>query len=65
MQVNKYIQFVCEGLVFSGIERMREEAGQLAIKVKEEENEYRIKQGTYDLLPQADANIAKLKVKLT
>ena len=41
---------------------MREEAGQLAIKVKEEENEYRIKQGTYDLLPQADANIAKLKV---
>ena len=41
---------------------MREEREQQEIKNKESEDAYRIKKGTYDLLPQADENIAKLKV---
>ena len=48
--------------LFSGIERMREEKEQQELLNKENEDAYRIKKGTYDLLPQADENIEKLKV---
>ena len=49
-------------LTFTGIEQMQEQVRQQSVKNKEEENVYRIKKGTYDLLPNADENIAKLKV---
>ncbi|XP_019852672.1 PREDICTED: coiled-coil domain-containing protein 22 homolog isoform X2 [Amphimedon queenslandica] len=45
----------------AGIERMREEKEQQELQNKENEDAYRIKKGTYDLLPQADENIEKLK----
>lgn len=60
--VLKIIGFNLMSLLFLGIERMREEREQQEIKNKESEDAYRIKKGTYDLLPQADENIAKLKV---
>ena len=41
---------------------MREEKDQQEVQNKENEDAYRIKKGTYDLLPQADENIEKLKV---
>ena len=41
---------------------MQEQVRQQSAKNKEEEDAYRIKKGTYDLLPNADENIAKLKV---
>ena len=41
---------------------MQEQVRQQSAKNKEEENAYHIKKGTYDLLPNADENIAKLKV---
>ena len=47
----------------AGIERMKEEIEQKQVKNKEDEDAYRIKKGTYDLLPQADENIAKLQVR--
>ena len=41
---------------------MQEQKAQQESKNKEEEESYRIKKGTYDLLPNADENIAKLQV---
>ena len=41
---------------------MQEQVRQQSAKNKEEEDVYRIKKGTYDLLPNGDENIAKLKV---
>ena len=49
-------------LTFTGIEQMEEQVRQQSTKNKEEEDAYRIKKGTYDLLPNADENIVKLKV---
>ena len=41
---------------------MQEQVRQQSVKNKEEEDVYHIKEGTYDLLPNADENITKLKV---
>ena len=41
---------------------MEKQVRQQSAKNKEEEDAYRIKKGTYDLLPNADENITKLKV---
>ena len=41
---------------------MQEQVRQQSVKNKKEEDAYRIKKGTYDLLPNDDENIAKLKV---
>ena len=49
-------------LTFTGIEQMQEQVRQQSVKNKEEKDVYHIKKGTYDLLPNADENIAKLKV---
>lgn len=43
---------------------MSENKTQQEIKNKEDEDAYRIRKGTYDLLPEADENIKKLQVKL-
>jgi hypothetical protein len=45
----------------AGIKTMIEEGEQQALLNTKEEDSYRIKKGTLDLLPQADENIAKLK----
>ena len=41
---------------------MQERKTRQEAKNKEDEDAYRIRKGTYDLLPNADENIRKLKV---
>ena len=45
-----------------GIGQLHEEQKQLEMKNKADEDAYRVKKRTYELLPNADENIAKLEV---
>ena len=48
--------------VWLGIQQMQERKTQQETSNKENEDTYRIRKGTYDLLPNADENIQKLQV---
>ena len=46
----------------TGLQQMVEEQSQQEIRNKEEEEAYRVKKKTFDLLPNAEENIVKLQV---
>ena len=59
--------FTCiylSNLSLLGIQQMQELKEQQESKNKDDEDMYRIRKGTFDLLPEADENISKLQVTI-
>ena len=50
--------------LYAGMQQLLENKAHLESKNKEDEDAYRMKKKTFDLLPNADENIAKLQVCL-
>ena len=51
-------------VLYAGMQQLLETKTHLESKNKEDEDAYRVKKKTFDLLPNANENIAKLQVRL-